>query len=156
MKRFNNNKSSIYKKWDSNSEIKYEYYVDGIHSSYPDFILKAKSGRIHIFEVNSLNKSRSFDINLEEYFNKTLNLLEKCYKNVSKLTEYNFYIQIREKGEWRVRWVHNGIVEPNQIYIEDLKKEIIDKRITDRREYKAIKSLYVTELLSRAKTFYKK
>lgn len=37
-----------------------------------------------------------------------------------------------------------------------LKKEIIDKGITDRREYKAIKSPYVTELLSRAKIFYKK
>ena len=33
----------------------------------------------------------------------------------------------------------------------NLKKEIIDKGITDRREYKAIKSPYVTELLSRAK-----
>ncbi len=38
----------------------------------------------------------------------------------------------------------------------NLKKEIIDKGITDRREYKAIKSMYVTELLNRAKAFYKK
>ena len=38
----------------------------------------------------------------------------------------------------------------------NLKKEIIDKGITDRREYKAIKSPYVTELLNRAKAFYKK
>lgn len=37
----------------------------------------------------------------------------------------------------------------------NLKKEIIDKGITDRREYKAIKSPYVTELLNRAKAFYK-
>lgn len=36
----------------------------------------------------------------------------------------------------------------------NLKKEIIDKGITDRREYKAIKSPYVTELLMRAKNFY--
>ena len=37
----------------------------------------------------------------------------------------------------------------------NLKKEIIDKGVTDRREYKAIKSPYVTELLNRAKAFYK-
>ena len=28
------------------SEIKYEYYANGIHSSYPDFIMKDKNGRI--------------------------------------------------------------------------------------------------------------
>lgn len=38
----------------------------------------------------------------------------------------------------------------------NLKKEIIDKGISDRREYKAIKSPYVTELLTRAKNFYQK
>lgn len=36
----------------------------------------------------------------------------------------------------------------------NLKKEIIDKGITDRKEYKAVKSPYVTELLIRAKKFY--
>lgn len=42
------------------------------------------------------------------------------------------------------------------INYSNLKKDIIDKGITDRREYKAIKSPYVTELLNRVKTFYKK
>ena len=42
------------------------------------------------------------------------------------------------------------------INYSNLKKEIIDKGITDRREYKAIKSPYVTALLNRAKEFNKK
>ena len=36
----------------------------------------------------------------------------------------------------------------------NLKKDIVDRGITDRREYKAIKSPYVTALLDRAKKFY--
>ncbi len=41
------------------------------------------------------------------------------------------------------------------INYSNLKKEIVDKGITDRREYKAIKSPYVTNLLARAKESYK-
>ena len=44
-----------------------EYYLDGIHSSYPDFVMKDKNGKIHIFEVKSVNKSSSQNINEEEY-----------------------------------------------------------------------------------------
>lgn len=36
----------------------------------------------------------------------------------------------------------------------NFKKEIINKGITDRREYKKVKSLYVTDLLMRAKEAY--
>ena len=46
--------------------------------------------------------------------------------------------------------------EEEAVNYSNLKKDIIDKGITDRREYKAIKSPYVTELLVRAKFFYKK
>lgn len=45
------------KNYPFNSEIKFEYYLNGIHSSYPDFIMKDRSCRIHIFEVKSVNKS---------------------------------------------------------------------------------------------------
>ena len=42
------------KNFPNNSEIKYEYYSGGIRKSYPDFILKDKQGRIHIFLLISL------------------------------------------------------------------------------------------------------
>lgn len=41
------------------------------------------------------------------------------------------------------------------INYSNFKKDIINRGITDRKEYKAIKSSYVTELLYRAKSFYK-
>ena len=47
--------------------------------------------------------------------------------------------------------IHN---EEEAIKYSNLKKEIIDKGVTDRREYKAIKSPYVTDLLIKAKKFY--
>lgn len=50
-----------------NSDIKYEYYDKGIHASYPDFVLKDKQNRIHIFEVKSMNTSKSIDIDGKEY-----------------------------------------------------------------------------------------
>lgn len=51
----------------ANSNIRYEYYADGIHSSYPDFIMKDTQNRIHIFEVKSVNKSNKIDIDKETY-----------------------------------------------------------------------------------------
>ena len=55
-----------------NSNIKYEYYANGIHSSYPDFILKDSQGRIHIFEVKSVNISMQSNINSEEYLESAI------------------------------------------------------------------------------------
>ena len=52
-----------------NSEIKFEYYLDGnIHSSYPDFVMKDKKGRIHIFEVKRNAKKIDYKA-LEEKIN---------------------------------------------------------------------------------------
>ena len=47
------------KNYVSNSNIKFEYCLGGIHSSYPDFIMKDSFERIHVFEVKSVNKSNS-------------------------------------------------------------------------------------------------
>lgn len=54
--------------------------------------------------------------------------------------------------------LRNYLLNNNEeaINYSNLKKEIIVKGTTDRREYKAIKSPYVTELLNRAKAFYNK
>lgn len=90
-----------------NSEIKYEYYSYGIHSSYPDFIMKDYKDRIHIFETKSLNKSNSLDINKEEYEEKIEELM-KCYQSASELTEYYFYIPIKTGLEWRIFQFYNG------------------------------------------------
>lgn len=83
-----------------NSDIKYEYYDNGIHSSYPDFVLKDKLNRIHIFEVKSMNTSNSIEIDDKEYEEKIRNLI-KCYIACSKkLDNHIFYIPIQKEEEW--------------------------------------------------------
>lgn len=83
-----------------NSNIKYEYYDNGIHASYPDFVLKDKQNRIHIFEVKSMNTSNSVDIDNKEYEKKIHNLI-KCYIACSKkLNNHIFYIPIQKEEEW--------------------------------------------------------
>lgn len=91
-----------------NSEIKYEYFSDGIHSSYPDFVMKDKKGRIHIFEVKSVNKSSSLNISEEEYETKVRNLKE-CYKVCSQKTSHIFYLPILDSNTWKITKFENGI-----------------------------------------------
>lgn len=91
----------------ANSEIKYEYYLHGIHSSYPDFIMKDYQDRIHIFEVKSLNNSNLLNIDSEEYKQK-IDALKECYKYASKLTGYYFYIPIKEGSIWNIYQMNNG------------------------------------------------
>lgn len=90
------------------SEIKYEYYANGIHNSYPDFIMKDKKGKIHIFEVKSVNASKKQDIDEEEYKNKIRNLKE-CYKACSKkLSNHIFYLPILQGNDWQIFKYENG------------------------------------------------
>ena len=102
-----------------NSEIKYEYFSDGIHSSYPDFVMKDKKGRIHIFEVKSVNKSSSLNISEEEYDTKVRNLKE-CYKVCSQKTTHIFYLPILEGNTWKITKFENGKKE------EITKKQFIE------------------------------
>ena len=90
-----------------NSEIKYEYYLDGVHSSYPDFVMKDKTGQIHIFEVKSVNKSSSINIDEEEYAKK-IAALKACYKEASKKTGHIFYLPILDKSVWKISRFVNG------------------------------------------------
>lgn len=90
-----------------NSEIKFEYYLDGVHSSYPDFVMKDINGQIHIFEVKSINKSSSSKIDEEEYIEK-INALRACYKEASKKTGHIFYIPILENSTWTIFRFLNG------------------------------------------------
>ena len=90
-----------------NSEIKYEYFADGVHSSYPDFVMKDKKGMIHIFEVKSVNKSSSLNINEEEYETKVRNIKD-CYKACSQKTKHIFYLPILDGSTWKITKFENG------------------------------------------------
>ena len=85
-----------------NSEIKYEYYSGGKHKSYPDFIMKDKKGRIHIFEVKSVNGNGAAGFDPQEYEAK-INELKECYKAASiKLKKHIFYIPIKDGEDWQI------------------------------------------------------
>ena len=90
-----------------NSEIKFEYYQNGIHASYPDFVLKDKKGRIHIFEVKGEDESNSTNFNRDEYNDKIVALIE-CYKQCSVLTGYIYYVPVRKNGNWTINRIVSG------------------------------------------------
>lgn len=90
-----------------NSEIKFAYYLNGVHFSYPDFIMKDAFDRIHIFEVKSVNKSSQNNMDSEAYEEK-VRALKKCYKYTSALTGYIFYIPIQEEDDWKISKFEQG------------------------------------------------
>ena len=92
-----------------NSEIKFEYYLGGIHSSYPDFIMKDYYGRIHIFEVKSVNTSNAFGNSLDrEQYQTKVEELKKCYKQASVLTGHIFYLPMLKNDIWHITQFING------------------------------------------------
>lgn len=86
-----------------NSTIKFAYYLDAPHSSYPDFVMMDSYGRIHIFEVKSVNISKSmagvFD---NTAYKAKVEELKKAYKQASKLTDQRFYLPILRDDRWRI------------------------------------------------------
>ncbi len=91
------------------SEIHYEYYSDGIHKSYPDFVMKDKRGNIHIFEVKSLLGTTRSNFDIEEYKDK-IEKLKECYLHCSRLLpNHYFYIPEKKEGGWTIFNYHNGI-----------------------------------------------
>lgn len=89
------------------SEIKFEYCLGTIHSSYPDFVMKDSYGRIHLFEVKSVNSSSSSRLDTEEYKDK-IEELKKCYSQASLLTGYNFYLPVLKEECWHITLLSNG------------------------------------------------
>jgi type III restriction enzyme len=89
------------------SMIKFEYYLNGVHASYPDFVMKDKFDRIHIFEVKSTNISGQQSIDSRLYMEK-IEELRKCYKQASALTKQFFYIPIFKDETWEIFRYHNG------------------------------------------------
>lgn len=109
------------KNFPTSSEIKYEYYADGIHSSYPDFIMKDKAGRIHVFEVKSVNKASGQDIDPEGY-NQKIGKLKDCYLHCSKkLRNHIFYLPIL-KEDWQIFRYEDG--EEDQISEKSFKESL--------------------------------
>ena len=84
-----------------NSEIRYEYYLNGVHNSYPDFVMKDRQGYLHLFEVKSVNVSNASQFDSEEYKTK-VNALKECYKQCSKLTDYAFYLPVLKDESWHI------------------------------------------------------
>ncbi len=104
-----NNPTKFYwgKNFPFNSEIKFEYYLNGSHFSYPDFVMKDKKGRIHIFEVKSENQSSTSKIDKDEYDRK-IEALKACYKECSRKTDHIFYIPIKKDSDWQISKYENG------------------------------------------------
>lgn len=91
-----------------NSEIRYEYYADGVHSSYPDFVMKDHKGRIHLFEVKSVNRISGSNIDSAEYEDK-VRQLKACYLACSKKLEgYIFYLPLLKDDTWQIARFCNG------------------------------------------------
>lgn len=91
-----------------NSEIKYEYYLNGIKNSYPDFILKDYKDNIHIFESKSLNVSSEITIDKNEYIEK-IDALKTAYQKISVIVPHYFYIPIKDNEDWTIYQYKNGV-----------------------------------------------
>ena len=93
----------------TNSDIKFEYYLDGKHASYPDFVLIDKANNIHIFEVKSVNPSNNIASNFDsESYKRKVDELRKCYKVISKLTNQIFYLPVLREDVWYITRLKNG------------------------------------------------
>ncbi len=90
-----------------NSQVKFQYFNNGIHDSYPDFIMEDSNGKIHLFEIKSLNNNRNLTIDQMEYNNK-IQALKDCYKACSRITNQVFYIPILACNVWRIIRYKNG------------------------------------------------
>ena len=61
-----------------------------------------KFGRIHIFEVKSVNKSSDKIIDSEEYEEKVAALKNFYLHCSAKLVNHIFYLPILDKDDWKV------------------------------------------------------
>lgn len=107
------------------SEIKYQYYLHGLHDSFPDFVMEDKFGRIHVFEVKSVNKSRGQMIDPKEYEEKVA-ALKDFYRHCSaKLSKHIFYLPILDDDDWKIFSYKDGeeLSMSERMFKESLEKE---------------------------------
>ena len=92
-----------------NSDIKFEYYSNGQHFSYPDFIMVDKGEHVHIMEVKSLNGDGTAVFDVDAYREKIM-MLGKCYLACSRLLpDYRFYIPVLEGTNWAIHCYIDGV-----------------------------------------------
>lgn len=90
------------------SEIKYQYYLHGYHDSFPDFVMEDNAGRIHVFEVKSVNRSSGQMIDAAEYKEKVA-ALRTFYRHCSaKVSGHLFYLPILEGNNWHILRYKDG------------------------------------------------
>lgn len=89
------------------SAIRFEYYQAGIHASYPDFVMRDRQGRIHLFEVKSVNVAQSQLFDTEEYKEK-VRTLKECYLHCSRLTGQLFYLPVLKQDVWQISCFADG------------------------------------------------
>jgi len=106
------------------SEIKFEYYLDGSHFSYPDFVMMDHHDRIHIFEVKSVNKSAKFHTLDGEEYEAKLQELKNAYLRASAVTQQIFYLPILFGDNWTIYQYLDG--QQHQL-TEELFKEFLAK-----------------------------
>jgi len=90
-----------------NSAIKFQYYMNALHSSYPDFVLIDRYSRVHIFEVKSVNVSGKYTFDNNIYLAK-IERLSECYKQASIITNQIFYMPILEGDIWKIIRFNRG------------------------------------------------
>lgn len=118
------NEKEIYlwgKNYVSNSAIKFEYYLGALHSSFPDFVMKDSFGRVHIFEVKSVNQSGAYSFDNNIYKAKIAEL-KKCYKQASVLTNQIFYLPVIDEDTWQITRFYKG--EESTLSIDEFKRFI--------------------------------
>lgn len=90
------------------TEIRFAYYSNGIHFSYPDFVLKDKFDRIHLFEVKSLNDGGRLSDLQKEMYEEKIHSLSEAYLAASKLTNHVFYLPIKFGSDWQIHKFDQG------------------------------------------------
>ena len=107
------------------SNIKYDYYHTKKHTSYPDFIFKDKKDKVHIFEVKSVNKSSSYDLD-DEFYKEKIEKIKKAYIYASKMTGYIFYLPIQNGDDWQIWKCENGKIDDDFMNEDIFKSYMIE------------------------------
>lgn len=121
----------------ANSEIRYEYCLEGIHASYPDFVMEDCFGRIHIFEVKSVNianaTSSAFD---GEAYKRKMDELIRCYKQASIMTKHVFYLPVRKDDEWHITRLLSG--DQSTLTLDQFKEYVKTKPIQEEESFRIV------------------
>ncbi len=106
-----------------NSEIRYQYYDNGLHDSYPDFIMKTVKDEYFIFEVKSANISNKIVGLDSNAYTEKVNALKIFYCELSAvISDYYFCIPIQQGADWNINYYKNGQAE--LLTLEDFKNRL--------------------------------